>query len=576
MEVNGVIRKIRSGDISPLDYDELVKSWNSLCEMAYEEDAEFQFTGIESAALAALSDQSDSTRTREIDNQISRMLNSFEYPTYLVTADGRIAAANTAASLEFDLAIGDCVDQLPYTLDEPEEISSLIKKCIDSARKTDIDAILRRAHIASDEKDATIALTASIGRVPMVLVFIVTTKWMPALSTVLMRQFGLTHAEIEVLVSFINGYSTQAIAKQRGRSYATVRTQFQSILHKTDTCNQSDLLRMVLSFSSFSKSIGEIVDAVTHPHRRRAEILREGGRIVEVTLMGDLLGDPILTIANAANYTFNAEIEQAFAAAGLYLISVCTPGCGKTDPAPRNEARQEYLAGDVSAVLDQLGIGRCLIMAYNANSPVCYRLANRIKERIYAVAHVAGVIPIRFVETTATQSSWSNAILKAGVKHPSMQRMLLLGAMKAWQAIGAKQFNRLQMASNPIDSECMLSPDNVREYEHALKTATQAGIVAASDDMSQNFEDWTTEVEALPVPISMMHGVEDKLFVIEHIRQFAATFPDKIELTEIPNAGMPLMQSHTSKVVELLRSVVDKEPMLLRSSIEVVSHSLPN
>jgi len=579
VENSNVIKKIKSADDSPLEFDELVEAWNKLCEQAWAENPDdVQFADIENAAIAALSEQSGQSTSGQLGNEISGMLSSFDYPTYLVSVDGRVASANTAASIEFDLDIGNRIDHLPYALDGAQPISAVIRESMDEEKENVTDAILKRAHAAENERDATIAITPSFGRVPMALVFVITTQWKPKSTELLKRHFGLTNTESEVLISFVDGYSSQDIAQQRNRSHTTIRTQFQSIMNKTGTRNQTELLRTVLSISDFTKGIGEIVDAVNHPHRRRAEVLREGGRMIEVTLMGDTKGKPMLTIANAANYTFNAIVEQALYDAGLYIISICAPGCGRTDPVPEGMNRIECVSEDSLAVLDQLRINSCTMLAYNANPPICFLLASRNGHRFNHLIQIAGCAPYRFVHATnTTQSSWVTGILKAGVSHPGMKSMLFRGTMKAWATIGAKQFMRLQMSSNPIDSKHVLSVENLREYEHALKTATRGGVSAAADDLALTFEDWAAEVEAIDSAITVVHGVEDKLVTVDIVRRFAEAFPEKIELIEIEDAGMPLLQSHTSEIVRLLKSAVEVDkPNFSTSEIDnLVSAQIP-
>jgi len=579
METSNVIKKIKSADDSPLDFDELVEAWNTLCVQACTENSDdFQFADIENAAIAALSEESGQSTSGQLGNEISSLLSSFDYPTYLVTVDGRVASANTAASIEFDLDIGNPINQLPFALDGAQPISAVIRDAMDEEKVNVTDAILKRAHAAENERDATIALTPSFGRVPMALVFVITTQWKPKSTQLLKRQFGLTNTESDVLISFVDGYSSQDIAQQRNRSHTTIRTQFQSILNKTGTRNQTELLRTVLSISDFTKGIGEIVDAVNHPHRRRAEVLREGGRIIEVTLMGDTNGKPILTIANAVNYTFSEKIEQALYDAGLYIISLCAPGFGRTDPVPDGINRMDCLSLDSLAVLDQLRINSCTMLAYNANSPVCYLLAGKIGHRFNHLIQIAGVPPYRFVHTSdISQSSWATGILKAGVSHPGLKTMMCRCAMKAWATIGAKQFMRLQLSSNPVDSKHVLSAVNLREYDHALKTATRGGVSAAAVDLALQFDDWTAAVESLDTSITLVHGADDTIVPVDMVRRFAEAFPVKIELIELEDAGMPLLQSHTIEIIKLLKSAVEiDKPNLLSNDIDdLISTQIP-
>ena len=58
--------------------------------------------------------------------------------------------------------------------------------------------------------------------------------------------FGLTAAEVEIVRGITLGQPVKEIAEARGRSAETVRTQLRSILAKTETHSQSELVRVVL------------------------------------------------------------------------------------------------------------------------------------------------------------------------------------------------------------------------------------------------------------------------------------------------------------------------------------------
>ena len=57
--------------------------------------------------------------------------------------------------------------------------------------------------------------------------------------------YGLTGAELEVLTGLVNGMAVEQVAQLKGRSIATVRTQVRSLLAKTGSERQSDLIRLV-------------------------------------------------------------------------------------------------------------------------------------------------------------------------------------------------------------------------------------------------------------------------------------------------------------------------------------------
>ena len=123
------------------------------------------------------------------------MLSTFDYPTFLVTTSGKVAAINTAASMEFKLDIGDEIDELPFLLEASERLSLIVSKRLHDSDPGDADALLKRAYGKGNEKEATIAISTSLGKVPTALVFVITTQWKPESVELLKRQFGLTDTE---------------------------------------------------------------------------------------------------------------------------------------------------------------------------------------------------------------------------------------------------------------------------------------------------------------------------------------------------------------------------------------------
>jgi len=59
--------------------------------------------------------------------------------------------------------------------------------------------------------------------------------------------FGFTPAQVEVAIGLLMGYTPPEIARLRGVSVGTVRQQVKSILAKTGTTRQTDLIRLLMS-----------------------------------------------------------------------------------------------------------------------------------------------------------------------------------------------------------------------------------------------------------------------------------------------------------------------------------------
>ena len=74
--------------------------------------------------------------------------------------------------------------------------------------------------------------------------------------------------------------------------------------------SQAALLRKALSLSDFVTEISKFNTVLEHPHRRRADIMRAGGRLVEVVFTGDPNGMPVVHSPTVATYCFNPQTEK--------------------------------------------------------------------------------------------------------------------------------------------------------------------------------------------------------------------------------------------------------------------------
>ena len=146
--------------------------------------------------------------------------------------------------------------------------------------------------------------------------------------------------------------------------------------------------------------------------------------------------------------------------------------------------------------------------------------------------------------------------------------ILVRGYIKSMATIGAGQFMRLQMSSNPVDAKYALLAQNIAESQHAIDTATRRGISGAVEEHELAFGDWSADIESVETDITFIHGRKNKLFTIESVRSLASLFPDKINLIEVEDAGFTVVLSHPKKVVEILRSVVNAYSIVSDRSLD--------
>ena len=244
--------RLRSTAADPFRFDELVDTWNVLFD-AHSKDGPDASPGqverIVDATFAALGGGDDDQRR----NQLQRVINGLPHAALMVRADGVVTGLNEAALERLPLDPGDNVEKIGYGLERDEALSAAVARALDRRNGSD-EVILKRAvHIETD-RAATLAIVPSRGAeagLDMALLFVIDPVWRAEVEALMARAYDLTSAEARVLMGFLDGHSLQDVAAQRGTSYATVRTQFQTIMAKTGARSQAELMRNTLAVSQF-------------------------------------------------------------------------------------------------------------------------------------------------------------------------------------------------------------------------------------------------------------------------------------------------------------------------------------
>jgi len=554
---SSLLKMLRNVGKDPLSHDEWIAGWTKMYdELESTQDSSIGFSEIEHAALGSLSNVKISDTHAHLNIEVSRMLETFKHPALLVNGAGCIVAQNAMVRATYDTDIGDKIEKLPVILNCSESLQDVVKSVSNNIFSKE-KAVFRQAFRKNSSHEVTVAITNSSGeKSTAALVFIISSRFNESAAYLVKTHYGLTTAECEILVSFVEGYSLKEIASDRERSHATIRTQFNSIMIKMDAHSQASLLRTALSLSDFTTEIDKFSAVLEHPFRRQANVMRDGGRMVDICFCGDPAGTPLLLIPTAATNRFNAKVEELILKAGLYLIIVSPPAYGGTDPNPSASSREQTQVNDVEAVLDMLNIDSCPLMVSNAGTYSAFHIAASLPARISRIVLLAACPPGDYWSRYGTGASWVDAVLRVGEKYPAVKKVIIAAGLKAWIAVGSKQFHQLQMAGNKKDIEVQMRPENVVEIEYALASATKFGFNAIMDDISAVFNDYSEKISHSSCDISIIHGTADSVLPIQSMRDFQADFPSRVELFEFNEVGFTLFLSHTQEVVNLLSQIL--------------------
>ncbi len=539
--------RLRSSAADPFRFDELVDTWNTLFDAYSQRDNGSKPVRVERVVeetFAALSDTHDSDQRR---NQLQTVINGLPHAALIVRADGLVAGMNEVAMERLPVDLGEPVSGIGYALEKDIPIAQAVAKALDR-RNTSGDVTLCRAiHIESD-RAATLAIVPSLGLDPaqnMGLLFIIDPVWRAEVEALMAHAFELTNAEASVLMGFLDGQSLQNLAAARGTSYATVRTQFQTVMTKTGARSQAELMRNTFAVSQFFTDVKKVADVAGHPHRKRIDLFRQGGRSVDITLAGDLDGDLVVYIPDTTQCTFQAVIEAAFKEAGLCVASLCRPGFGRTDPPASGTGYDECLAEDITAFMDQYGVEKAAVMGHNTSSCFAYRMGDLISDRLTRVVVISSLVPKLFMHEHKVGSPWVAALMRTAQISPKMYRVIVSAAIRSWKAMGSRRMFSLQFASYKPDVELAIRPDSVIEHDHAVNMALAQNLDFAVIAFEHAMRDWRDWIEGCAVPVELIQGRHDPIAAASGVEAMAAAYPEKMNLNMIEDGGYMLFLSHT-------------------------------
>ena len=549
----GIVKLISEIGDDPEKFDTLIEEWNTLFELSSGQ-VERTFADVDAKAFDTGGSVSEHAQHSSVGRKVAEMLETFESPAYLVRENGNILTQNKAAIEAFNLGPEASLDDLPLDLETHAPIADVIRDSLKPSRNS-TEALLKRAYARSNDGPLTLSITPSK---PMIngrgeaLVFVVDARWKTAAAGLIKREFDLTNSERELLEAFLDGQTTQEMAENRKRSHATIRTQFHSLMTKMGARSQTELFRNALSVSQFVDKIDEIAEVLRHPHRKRVDLMRPGGRSVEITLSGDLTGKPYVFIQSSGNYTFERKIEQVFHKAGICVLSVCQPGCGETDPPLKSISLQETMAQDICAVLDQLGHDKCILMTSNLTSPFLYKVSRHLSDRLLGMVQIAAAMSQSFCRNDDDVVAWSKGLTRAMTAYPAMADFIAKSGVSAWVKMGHKAFMKIQFRKHKALLERVLQPEIFAEHLRAFEVSTSQGVSTLTHEVKAAYEDFTDDIKATEVPILVVHGTNDEIFSIKAARTFAAAFAPRVTLMEIPDAGFGPLDTHAREIVDAL------------------------
>ncbi|MDH2325406.1 helix-turn-helix transcriptional regulator [Cereibacter sp. SYSU M97828] len=450
-----------------------------------------------------------------------------------------IVACNRAMELAFGIREGAPLSALPFDQDEVASLSGAILRV--AGGKAEKVATLRlRSSQTGSPVIVRIAPVVADGPRPLALVQSTELVWPDGFEAAVQEAFGLTLAEVEIVRGISMGQPVRDIAGARGRSVDTVRTQLRSILAKTETHSQSELVRVVLGLMDLSHPPREGAELVGLPFRTLR--LRDGRRLDWIEF-GDPNGAPLLFMhLDYGLIRWPAPAERRAAQRGIRVIVPVRAGYGASDLHPRGTDHLTGVTLDYAAVLDHLNIRRVAVIALGADLRFAMNLSILRPGLVTGILGCAAQLPLRSRAQYERMDKWQRFILRNARYAPRILPFMVQAAFAVARKMGKDAFFRHVNGGSPADVALMDRPE-VRDAlllgSEVCLSRGRSAHEAFTRECIGSEKDWSAVVRACRVPTVLLQADRDPQTPVVTVQELIEDFPN-LSAEFLPGTGQLL------------------------------------
>jgi len=269
----------------------------------------------------------------------------------------------------------------------------------------------------------------------------------------------------------------------------------------------------------------------------RRSITLPDGRNADMLIAGPSDGLPlVLHEGTPIGLVLYPPTVRAAQVRGLRVILAARPGYEGSTPRPGR--RVADVAGDTAAILDELGADTFLTMGWSGGGPHALACAAALPGRCLAAASIAGVAPYQAkgLDWLAGMGQENVDEFDAAVQgEAALTKFLQAEAVEVGAVTGAEVARALGGLVIAAD-QAALTGEFADHVAAALRASMNAGIAGWRDDDLAFVKDWgfslgwepaggTPAAPAVPAPVAIWQGDQDKMVPFAHGQWLAARIP---------------------------------------------------
>jgi pimeloyl-ACP methyl ester carboxylesterase/DNA-binding CsgD family transcriptional regulator len=485
---------------------------------------------------------------------------------FLSDGGGVIADCNRPAVVAFGITAGGPFAALPFEAEDRALLSGVIRK-VAGGRAEKVVTLRIRSNVTGSPVIVRVSrVEAEAGQAPLALVLSTELVWPLGFETTVQEAFGLTPAEVEIVRGITLGLPVKDIAEARGRSAETVRTQLRSILQKTETHSQSELVRVVLGLMDVALIptgvAGRSVPpgGALQPRELRELWLADGRRLTWIEF-GNPKGQPVLYMhLDYGLIRWPASAERHAAARKLRVIVPIRAGYGQTDLHVRAADHLRAVTQDYIAVLDHLGVQDAIALPLGADLRFAMNLANHRPDLVAGIVGAACQLPLQTAAQYDRMDKWQRFLLANARYAPKVLPFLVQAGFSLAKRLGKDAFFAQVNGGSPADIETFGRPE-VREAmlvgSDVCLTRKWSAHEAFTRECIGSEKDWSAVVRACTVPVVLLQGDQDPQTPAQTIREVMGDYP-QIEVRFVPETGQMLFFKEWPLVLDEVEVMADR------------------
>jgi len=263
-------------------------------------------------------------------------------------------------------------------------------------------------------------------------------------------------------------------------------------------------------------------------------------------------GDVVLWFHGTPGARFQVPptIHEVALQRGFRVIAVERPGTGRS--TNHRYHRVTDFAPDIEALVDQLGVDRFAVVGLSGGGPYTLAVAHHLPDRVVTASILGGLGPVRGPDAVFSYTRLMKYLAPPLELLRTPVGSLLKVVVTAATPVAEPAFDLYVRLLGFADRPVLGHPQFKAMFLHDLITA--GDLRSTAHDLALFARHWGFQLEDVPVPVVVWHGLSDVIVPPSHGHHQAARLP-RGELRVRAGGGHFSGFSEASDVLDRLREV---------------------